>query len=177
MQKENMRRDLTVSALLLMATVVMAFFADWLPFGGKLLLQEIPVLLCGLIAGAPLGALVGLLTPFLSFLFVGEPVLFPDALALALEYALFGAVAEPIFRSAARGLPALYASLLAAMTAGRLGYFAVMYVIIELQHTPFSLRSLLHQQVTAVWMGILLQLILIPLCIVAADRVGLLDDE
>ena len=177
MQKENTRRNLAVALLSLASAAVLSFFTGWLPFGERLLLVQIPVLLCGLLAGAPFGAVLGLLTPFFLLLLTGSPAFFPDSIAMALEYFLFGVVASPIFRSFARSAGSLYVGLGAAMLAGRMGYFAAMYIMIELQHIDFALKPLLKSEFTYVWPGILLQLIAVPLLILAADELGLLDDE
>ena len=177
MQKENTVRNLSISLLMLAATAVFSFVEGWFSFGDRLLLWQIPVLLCGLLAGAPAGAVVGLLTPFFSFAVTGTPAIFPDAIAMALECMLFGAAASPVFRSFARSLAGLYIGLCTAMVTGRLGYMAAMYIMIELQHTPFSVRSLLNSEFLRVWPGLLLQLLLIPAAVFGADALGLLDDE
>lgn len=177
MQKENKRRNLSVSLILLAATAVASFVAGWLPFGERLLLTQIPVLLCGLLAGGSWGAVIGVITPFFLLLLTGSPVFYPDSIAMALEFFLFGAVASPIFRSFARSAASLYAGLGTAMLAGRVGYMAAMYIMIELQHTDFMLKPLLQSEVLRVWPGILLQLIAVPLLTFAANSFDLLDDE
>ena len=177
MQKENTRRNLAVALISLAATAVFSFVASWLPFGDRLLLAQIPVLLCGLLAGAPYGAVLGVITPFFLFFITGAPTLFPDAIAMSVEYFLFGVVACPIFRSFARSAESLYAGLGTAMLAGRAGYTAAMYIMIELQHVDFALKPVLESEVLFVWPGILLQLIVIPLLMFVADNLGLLDDE
>ena len=177
MQKENTRRNLSVALISLAATAVFSFVSGWLPFGDRLLLIQIPVLLCGLLAGALYGAVLGLLTPFFLFLITGTPAFYPDAIAMSLEFFLFGVVASPIFRSFARSAESLYAGLGAAILAGRLGYTAAMYIMIELQHIDFALKPLLRSEVLDVWPGILLQLIVVPLLVFAANSIGLLDDE
>lgn len=177
MQKENTRRNLSVTLISLAATAVFSFVAHWIPFGDRLILAQIPVLLCGLLAGAPYGAALGLITPFFLLLITGSPTFYPDAIAMSLEFFLFGVVASPIFRSFARSAESLYAGLGAAMLAGRIGYMAAMYIIIELQHLDFTLKPLLRSEVLYVWSGILLQLIVVPLLTLAANNLGLLDDE
>lgn len=177
MQKENTRRNLSITLISLAATAVFSFVADWIPSGDRWLLTQIPVLLCGLLAGVRYGAVLGLLAPFFLLLLTGTPSFYPDVIAMALEFFLFGVVASPIFRSFARSAESLYAGLGAAMLAGRIGYVAAMYIMIELQHEEFALKPLLYREVLYVWPGILLQLIVIPLLTLAANSFGLLDDE
>ena len=176
MQRELELKNVKVALLLLAASVVLPFAGGVLPFGDRLLLAQLPVLLCGLICGAPYGAVVGLLAPFLSFIITGAPAIYPDAVAMAVEYALFGAAASPIFRSFARSAASLYASLVAAMAAGRVGYVAASYIMLELQKQPYSMTAILRQECVACWPGLLLQLIGVPALVLAADRAGLIDE-
>ncbi|MGM9661553.1 MAG: ECF transporter S component [Oscillospiraceae bacterium] len=176
MRRETELKNLAVSALLLAASVVLPFAGGVLPLGDRLLLAQIPVLLCGLVCGAPYGAAVGLLAPFLSFVVTGAPAIYPDAVAMAVEYALFGAVASPIFRAFARSAASLYASLIAAMAAGRVGYIAASYIMLELQKQPYSLSAIVRQECVACWPGLLLQLLAVPALVLAADRTGLMDE-
>ena len=176
MRRENTIQKLQITALLLAASVVLPFAEDVLPFGERLILAQIPVLLTGLLAGAAYGAVVGVLSPLLSFVITGEPVIYPDAVAVALEYALFAAVASPIFRSFARRIGSLYASLVSAMVAGRLGYLGAFYVMLELKKEPYTLAPLVQQEFVTCLPGILLQLIAVPLIVWAANNMGLLDE-
>ncbi|MBR6677891.1 MAG: hypothetical protein IKL23_04070, partial [Oscillospiraceae bacterium] len=88
----------------------------------------------------------------------------------------FAAVASPIFRSFARRVGSLYASLVSAMVAGRLGYLGAFYVMLELKKEPYTLAPLVQQEFVTCLPGILLQLIAVPIIVMAADRAGLLDE-
>ena len=176
MRRENTIFNLKLTALMIVASVVLPFAEDVLPFGERLVLAQIPVLLAGLLCGAAYGAVVGVLAPFLSFVITGAPALYPDAVAVALEYALFAAVASPIFRGFARRIGSLYASLFAAMVAGRLAYLGAFYVMLELKKQPYTLAPLVQQEFVTCLPGLVLQLIAVPLLILAADQAGLLDE-
>lgn len=176
MYREKTIFNFKLTALMLIASVVLPFAEDVLPFGERLLLAQIPVLLTGLLSGAAYGAVVGVLAPFLSFVITGAPALYPDAVAVALEYALFAAVASPIFRSFARRIGSLYASLVSAMVVGRLGYLGAFYVMLELKKEPYSLAPLVQQEFVTCLPGLLLQLIAVPLLVIAAEQMGLLDE-
>lgn len=176
MRRENTILNLKMTALMIVASVVLPFAEDALPFGERLILAQIPVLLAGLLCGASYGVVVGLIAPFLSFVMTGEPAVYPDAVAVALEYALFAAVASPIFRSFARRIGSLYASLVAAMVAGRLGFLGAFYVMLELRKEPYTLAPLVQQEFVTCWPGLLLQLIAVPLLVIAAEQAGLLEE-
>ena len=176
MRRENTIFHVKLTALMLVASVVLPFAEDILPFGERLILAQIPVLLTGLLCGAAYGAVVGVIAPFLSFVMTGVPAVYPDAVAVALEYALFAAVASPIFRSFARRIGSLYASLVSAMVAGRLGYLGAFYVMLELKKEPYSLAPLVTQEFVTCLPGLVLQLIAVPLIVMAAEQAGLLDE-
>ena len=176
MRRENTIQSLRIAVLMLAASVVLPFAEGVLPFGERLVLAQIPVLLAGLLCGAAYGAVIGVIAPFLSFVMTGAPAVYPDAVAMAVEYAFFAAVASPIFRSFARRAGSLYTSLIAAMVAGRLGYLGAFYVMLELRKQPYSLAPYFRQECVDCWPGLLLQLIAVPLIVWAADNMGLLDE-
>lgn len=176
MQRESMIHKLKMTALLLAAGVVLPFVGDLFPFGDRLLLAQIPVLLCGLTCGAPYGAVVGFFVPLLTFVVTGEPAFYPGVVAAALEYAVMGAAVSPIFRTFTRSAASMYSSLAAAMVSGRVAYLAASYVMLELQKQPYSLMDLVRQECLYGWPGILLQLLAVPALTFAADQLGLMDD-
>lgn len=175
-QREHTIETVKMALLLAAASVILPFAEGVLPFGERLVLAQLPVLLAGLLCGAAYGAAVGAVAPFLSFLITGVPTLYPDAVAVMIEYVLFAAVASVIFRCFARRTASLCASLFAAMVAGRVGYLAAFYVMLELKKQPYSLMPLLREQCIGALPGIILQFIAVPLLVLAAERCGLLDE-
>lgn len=170
-----MFRQLKTAALLLAAGVVLPFAGDLFPFGDRLLLAQIPVLLAGLLCGAPFGAAVGLLTPLLTFVITGEPAFYPGVLAAAASCAVMGAAVSPVFRTFTRSAASVYASLVLALVTSRVTALAVDYILLELQKQPYSFTELIRQECLYGWPGVLLQLAAVPLLLLGADRLGLLD--
>ena len=86
-------RRMTCSALLLAVAMVLPFLTGQIPEIGRALSpMHIPVLLCGFLCGWPWGMAVGLIAPPLRSVIIGMPAMFPDAVAMAFELAVYGAV-------------------------------------------------------------------------------------
>ena len=109
-------RKMTYSAMLLALAAMMPRVAGLIPEIGKTLnLMHIPVLLCGFLCGWPWGLAVGFIAPPLRSVLFGMPPMFPDAVAMAFELAVYGAVAGLMCRLLPRKAPMLWAALLIAM--------------------------------------------------------------
>ena len=177
MQREVFILRGKLALLLLASGIVLPFLGDLVSFGDLLLLAQIPVLLCGLICGAPYGAVIGLLVPLLNFVVTGEPDFYPGVVAAMLQYAVMGAAVSPIFRTFTRSAASMYASLATAMVSGRMAYLAVSYIMLELRRQPYSLMELVQQDCFTCWPGILLQLLAVPLLTFGAVQLGLMDEK
>ena len=96
-------KKLTLSAMFLAIGIILPFFTGQVPqIGNMLLPMHFPVLLCGMICGAPYGLAIGFILPiFRSFLF-GMPMMYPMAIAMAFELAVYGVVAGWIYGRAER---------------------------------------------------------------------------
>ena len=179
-QERNLRtRRMTYSALLLALAVLMPRVAGLIPEIGKTLnLMHIPVLLCGFLCGWPWGLAVGASAPLLSSLINGMPGIFPDAAVMAFELAAYGAVSGLMYSllSRVRSPGRIYAALLTAMIAGR-----VVYGLVYLFLTGVGLVKLNEALTAFVWtrafvkpvLGIVLQVALVPLLVMALERAGL----
>ena len=79
--------------------IVLPFLTGQIQGIGKMLLpMHIPVLLCGFVCGAPYGLAVGLIVPLLRSVLFGMPVLFPTAVSMAFELAVYGCVTGILYR-------------------------------------------------------------------------------
>jgi thiamine transporter ThiT len=133
MNKTMNVKKLTLSGMFLAVALVMPFLTGQIPqIGSMLCPMHLPVLLCGFFCGAWIGAAVGFCAPLLrSFLF-GVPHFMPDAVAMCFELAVYGAVAGLLYSRLPRRRVNVYASLIAAMLAGRIvwgGARVVLYGI------------------------------------------------
>jgi riboflavin transporter FmnP len=140
--------------------------------GSMLCPMHIPALLCGFVCGWPWGLAVGFLSPLLRSLIFGMPPMFV-AIPMAFEMAVYGAAAGFLYRTLPKKLR-LYPSLLIAMVLGRLVWGGVRFLMAGLQNTTFTLELFLAGAVLEAVPGIILQLFLIPIVVLALEKAKLI---
>ncbi len=170
-------RKLTYSALFTALAMVLPFLTGQIPeIGSMLCPMHIPTLLCGFICGWPWGLAVGLLSPLLRSIIFGMPTMLA-AVAMACEMAVYGAVSGALYRVLPKKKWSIYASLLTAMVLGRIVWGGVQFAIAGLQHSTFTPALFLAGAVTSAIPGIILQIVLIPLIIMALERAGMVLNQ
>lgn len=152
--------------------LVLPFLTAQVPqIASMLLPMHIPVLLCGYACGWQYGLVVGAVTPLLrSFLFA-VPVMFPGAVAMAFELAVYGMMTGIFYRLFPRKIWSIYASLLIAMVSGRIVWGAVRMTIAGITGNAFTWKLFLAGALTQAVPGIILQLVLIPILVMAMRKV------
>ncbi len=168
-------RQMVQAALFLALGLVLPFFIGQIPQIGKMLLpMHIPVLLCGMVCGSGYGLIVGFICPLLRSVLFGMPALHPQAVAMAFELATYGFVSGFLYsRSRWQCVLAVEKCLIAAMIAGRIVWGVVMYALMAAIGSQFTLQMFLAGAFLQAVPGIILQLILIPACMYALNRAGL----
>ena len=175
--QENTRlrsRKMIYAALYLAIAIVLPFITGQIPeIGSMLCPMHIPALLCGFMCGWPWGLAVGFIAPLLRSLLFGMPALFPSAVAMAFELAVYGGIAGFLYHILPRKKWITYTVLAAAMVAGRLIWGIVRLILAGLTGSEFTIALFLAGAVTNALPGIILQLVLIPILVLAMDRAGL----
>ena len=168
-------KKLVLAALFLAIGLVLPFFTGQIPAVGKMLLpMHIPVLLCGLICGWQYGLGVGFVLPLLRSLLFSFPAMYPNAISMAFELAVYGAVIGFLYaHSKWQCIKALYKCLIPAMLAGRLVWGGVMVVLMGLSGGVFTWELFIGGALLNALPGIALQLVLIPAVMVLLDRTKL----
>lgn len=167
-------RKMTYAAILLALAVLMPRVAGLIPDIGKTLnLMHIPVLLCGFLCGWPWGLAVGFIAPLLRSVLFGMPPMFPGAVAMAFELAVYGGVAGFLYRKFPKTIPGIYASLLIAMILGRVVWGIVRLVLAGIAGNGFTFAAFLSGAITTAIPGIIVQLVLIPVIVYALEKAGL----
>ncbi len=173
-QSKGYSKTLTLSAMFLAIGLVLPFFTGQLHAVGNMLLpMHLPVLLCGLICGWQYGGLVGFILPLLRFSLFGRPQM-PLAIPMAFELAAYGLIVGFLYgRSKWKCVLALYRSLLIAMVGGRIVWAVGRVILAGVSNIPFGWQVFLTAGFVEALPGILLQLTLIPIIMVALDRTGM----
>lgn len=171
MNKRNNVFHLTVSAICLALCMVLPFLTGQIPqIGSMLSPMHIPVLLCGFICGPAWAAVVGAFAPILRFALFGMPPLFPTGAAMCFELLTYGAVSGALYRMLPGKKSSIYASLIAAMLAGRVVWGAVSAVLMGASGGEFTFAAFMAGAFINAVPGIVLHIVLIPVIVLALER-------
>ncbi len=175
--KKNQTLMLTLSAMFLALGLVLPFLTGQIPeIGGMLLPMHLPVLLCGFVCGWPYGLAVGFVTPILRSLIFGMPPMIPTALAMAIELAAYGAIAGMLYAKLPHKPASVYVALIAAMLLGRAAWGLASWAIYAaFTSNAFSLAIFWSGAFIKAWPGILLQLVVVPLIVLALQKAKLTE--
>ena len=112
--------------------------------------------------------------PLLRSVLFNFPVMYPNAIGMAFELAVYGLVIGYLYaHSKWQCVKALYKCLIPAMLAGRLVWGVVMFLMMGLGGGTFTFEAFLAGAVLNAVPGIVLQLVLIPAVMVLLDRTKL----
>ena len=162
---------MTVAAVSLALAFVLPFFTGQIPeIGAMLCPMHIPVLVCGYLAGWQWGLAVGFTAPLLRSLTLGMPPLFPVAVAMAVELAVYGLATGLLRKLLPRGGAYLYLSLVLSMILGRLVWGGAMFLLLFASGGAFTFTAFVAGAVTGALPGIVIQLVLIPPLVVILER-------
>lgn len=156
-------KKMVLSALFLAIGMVLPFFTGQIPTIGNMLLpMHIPVLLCGFVCGWKYGVAVGAILPLLRSALFGMPVLFPNAIGMAVELAVYGVVSGVLGRRLGRTPKGIYLSLVSAMILGRIAWGLVSIGLFALAGSNFTWKIFMMQAFVNAVPGMIIQLVLIP---------------
>ena len=173
--KNNALKNLVLSAMFLGLGLTLPFLTGQIQSIGNMLLpMHVPVLLCGLICGWQYGLTVGFILPILRSLLFTMPIMYPAAIAMAFELATYGfAVGFLYSHSKWQCLKTLYRSLIISMIAGRVVWGAAQVILLGIGGKAFTFAAFISGAVLNAVPGIILQLVLIPIIMVALNRAKL----
>ena len=170
-------RKLVLAALFLALGLLMPFLTGQIPgMGSKLLPMHLPVLICGFVCGWPTGLIVGLIMPVLRSLIFGMPPLFPTAVVMSFELAAYGFATGWLRRVFPKTNASVYLTLILSMLLGRVVWGAASLLILGFAGRGFTWKAFMAGAFVKALPGIILQLVVIPVVIIALDRARLIDD-
>ena len=164
-------KKLVYAALFLALALILPFLTGQIQqIGAMLCPMHLPVLLCGFFCGWPWGLAVGVTAPLLRSVLFGMPVMYPIAVCMALELATYGAVSGLLYEKMPEKKSSVYLALITAMVAGRLVWGAARFVCTGLNASAFGLQAFWAGAVTTAVPGIVLQILLIPILVLALKK-------
>ena len=166
--KNQTLKNLVLTAMFLAIGLVLPFFTGQIKqIGNMLLPMHLPVLLCGLSCGPLYGTVIGVTLPLLRSALFSRPVLYPNAVAMALELGTYGLTIGLFYlffskRTKLAAYPASLFSLLIAMLTGRIVWGLAQTLLLLGNAKPFTLTLFLTNGFLHAIPGIILQILLIP---------------
>lgn len=173
----NNTKKLVLSSLFVALAIILPFFTGQIPkIGNMLLPMHIPVLICGFVCGAPHGFMVGFAAPMLRSILFGRPIMFPTAMGMMVELAIYGLVAGAMYTFFRNKKWGIYISLITSMISGRIVWGAACFFLYRVTGTSFTWEFFAAEAFGNAIPGIIIQLTLIPLLIYTLNRAGLIDN-
>ena len=173
--KKTPARRLTAAAVCLALCLILPFLTGQIPqIGSALCPMHIPVLLAGFVCGPWWALAVGAAAPLLRHMLFGMPPIL-TALAMMFELAVYGLASGLLYWRGARKVKNIYASLLIAMILGRVIWGIASAVIIGATGGAFTWAAFAAGAVLNAIPGILVQIILIPVIVVALRKANIIE--
>ena len=170
-------RNLVFAGLLLALGLLLPFLTGQIPEIGQMLLpMHLPVLLAGFVCGWPYGLAVGFITPLLRSQLFSMPPL-PNAVVMAFELAAYGFATGLFYKLLPKKNIFIYTSLIISMVCGRVVWGIASLILYGLQDKAFTWQLFAAGAVINAIPGIILQIVVIPLIIMALKKGNLLRDD
>lgn len=160
--KDNLKK-LAFSAMFLALCIVLPFITGGIEkIGNAISPMHIPVLICGLVCGWQYGATVGFVAPILRSLIFGMPVMYPAAVAMAFELAVYGLVCGIMQKLLPKKNWCIYPSLIVSMLVGRLVWGLVRFAMSGIDGSVFSLTMFLEGAFITALPAIICHILIVP---------------
>lgn len=174
-RRGKLLRSMTGAAICLALCLYLPFVTGQIPSVGQALCpMHIPVLLAGFVCGPWWAMAVGLIAPLMRHVLFSMPPLI-TALAMCVELAAYGLISGGLYRCLPKRNGSIYLSLILAMAGGRLAWGCGMVLLMGAAGSGFTWAAFLTGAFTGAIPGILLQILLIPIVVMALQRAGVLD--
>jgi len=175
MKNPTSLRKLILAAMFIAIGFVLPFITGSIPqIGSALLPMHLPVLIAGFVCGGPWGAAVGTVLPLMRHFLLGMPPLM-TAIAMTFELAVYGLMTGLLYKLLPKKPVFVYVSLLAAMILGRVAWGVARFALMGLGQSEFSLAAFWAGGFATAVPGIVLQIVLIPVIILALQRAGVME--
>lgn len=160
MDRKFKTKDLVITGLMIALGIVIPMVFHL--FGGTgpvFLPMHIPVLLGGFLLPPQFAILLGIVTPLLSSVLTGMPVMFPMGIIMAFELGFYSLTASIVFR---KFKLSIIPSLIISMIAGRIVAGIVVFILASVFGLKMNAIAFVKGAVITGVPGIIIQIILIP---------------
>ena len=171
-------KRMVLAALFIAIGMILPFVTAQVPSIGRMLLpMHIPVLLSGFVVGWPYGLAIGLILPLFRSFLLGMPPLFPTALAMTFELGAYGFLTGFLYEYLPKKSGYIYTNLIVSMLGGRLVWGVVSLFLYGLNNQTFSWQLFMGGAFLNAVPGIVLQILVVPVIVIALERGGYLKSQ
>lgn len=134
--------------------------------GSMLLPMHLPVLICGFICGYKYGMAVGALTPIICSFVFSMPPLYPTAIAMMIELAVYGLLTGLLSKKLN-----VYVALIISMLGGRVINGLAMLILLGIKGNPYTFSAFIGGAFIDALPGIIIQLVLVPIVVMLLRKI------
>lgn len=161
-------KEIVLSGLLLATGILLPMVFHMFGMTGPIVLpMHIPVLIGGFLLSPVLALLLGMVTPVISGLLTGMPVMFPMSIIMAFELGTYGLIASLARRKLKLSI---IPSLIISMVAGRISAGLIVAVLAQLFNLQMNPLVFVKGAIITGVPGIIIQLIFIPPLVYAINH-------
>ncbi|MFA7674203.1 MAG: ECF transporter S component [Clostridia bacterium] len=164
-------RKMVITALGLAIGLMLPFLTGQIPTLGSMMLpMHLPVLIVGFICGWPYGLMLGAVLPILRSLVFAMPPMYPTAIAMAFELGVYGCISGLLYKVFPKKPLYTYLTLISSMLGGRVIWGAASYALYAVAGNAFTWQIFLAGAFINAIPGIILQIVLVPLLVMALKK-------
>jgi len=175
--KSKKIRQLVFAALCLAIGIILPTLIGVRELNIMLSPMHIPVLICGFVCGWMYGGVVGILTPILRSVIFYMPLMYPDAIAMAFELAIYGIVAGLLYKLLPKKIPYIYVSLVSAMLIGRVIFIIARTGMAFVSNVEVAFLTYVTASFVDTIPGIILHIAIIPFIIIGLKAAKLMAND
>lgn len=165
MNRKITTKELVLSGLLLASGIILPMIFHMFSLTGPIALpMHIPVLIGGFLLSPQIALALGIITPVISGLLTGMPVMFPMGVIMAVELGFYGLTASLATR---KFKLSVIPSLIISMTAGRIAAGITVAALVQLFGVKMNPVMFVKGAILTGLPGIIIQLIFIPALVYA----------
>lgn len=160
MKRKITTKEIVLSGLLLATGILLPMIFHAVGMTGPIFLpMHIPVLIGGMLLSPYLALVLGIVTPLLSSVLTGMPVLFPMAPIMVVELGTYGLIAALCIRKFKLNV---ILALIISMIAGRIMAGVTVALLIQLFSVQMNPILFVQGAIITGLPGLIIQIILIP---------------
>lgn len=171
-------RNLSLSAMFLALAFIIPLATGQVPqINAVLCPMHIPIILCGFICGKSYGFVTGAIAPLMRSVIFGTPVMFPTAIAMSFELAVYGLLSGLLFDLLPKKNVNIYIAFIISKIFGRAVWGIAHFCLLGFDTERYGFSDFIATGITAALPGTAIQLLLIPVIIIIIKNKNLLRHQ